>query len=70
MHFSLVYTSKINFSSKKRLTARLVFLYNRISLVLLKEGFLGVAKSEKPECTRGTRGFRGQVQREKHPLKD
>ena len=36
---------------------------------ILKEGFLGVPKSEKPECTRGTRGFRRQGQREKDLLK-
>ena len=35
----------------------------------LKEGFLGVPMSEKPECTRSTRGFRRQGQRRKHPLK-
>ena len=37
--------------------------------MILEEGFLGVPKSEKPECTSSTRGFRRQGQREKHPIK-
>ena len=32
--------------------------------MILEEGFLGVPKSEKPECTSSTRGFRRQGQRD------
>jgi hypothetical protein len=37
--------------------------------LILGEGFLGVTKSEKPECTSSTRGFRGRGQRENHHIK-
>ena len=37
--------------------------YSTINKRIFKEGFLGVPKSEKPECTQGTRGFRRQGQR-------
>ena len=37
--------------------------------MILSEGFLGDPKSEKPECTKRTRGFRRQGQRQKCPLK-
>ncbi len=36
---------------------------------IFNEEFLGVLKSEKPECTRGTRGFRGRGQRGNYHLK-
>ena len=55
---------------KKKLRANSqLFLYLYIIKCILKEQFLGVPKSEKPECTKRTRGFRRQGQRQKCPLK-
>ena len=45
-----------------------IYYIRELLKLILKEGFLGVPKSEKPECTRRTRGFRRRGQRQKHPL--
>ena len=54
---------------KKVESVTLNFFYTYILKFILKEQVLGVPKSEKPECTKRTRGFRRQGQRENCPLK-
>ena len=55
---------------KKKLRANSqLFLFLYFIKCIFKEQFLGVPKSEKPECTKRTRGFRRQGQRQKCPLK-
>ena len=49
------------------LISKFLFILNINLELVIKEGFLGVPKSEKPECTRRTRGFRRRGQRENHP---
>ena len=55
--------------TKKSWERALNFFYTYILKFILKEGFLGVAQSEKPEFTKRKWGFRRQAQRENHPLK-
>ena len=63
--------SSVNYQRQKKVDVKRhqLFLYLYIIKCILKEQFLGVPKSEKPECTKRTRGFRRQGQRQKCPLK-